>query len=1466
MKPVNIANENEINELILHINEKLINEEIFEFFIVKNYLRLPSLEEKLFANNFLISALAEYHDYIKIIVRKLFDLTSISDSLSSLISDTDKDSKKTLSAGPNLNLCPNLNQNIVIDLDIKAQSLAFGNLKDFRLLTKILSLFPDSSLKKLTINDINFQLTYKNLEELFFESFRVISCGSSFYINYKEEIFSERLLKGYLEYAGFIDVYPASAPGEYEYGKIKISAKKESLSDLSKKPKKVLLNIESEKPENLIKYSVFIRDLHNKYNNWDLYLVSDEWKFYDENIYLKYCSDKLPPNEKFDYGVYLDDSENNFASDVDYPLKPLNSRKADVFFSRENFENVSMFLKSHGIRPDDLFCILDTAFICSNDSNGSVSNKSNVHDEDSIAGNNNYNSGSGKSCAISWTDRDISGNYAKDALEFFNRMLSVYFPYIYKIGFKILFLEDDFNILSLKDKALLMQLASYYAGGGFNYFLADSLSVSSNNISLDKINYKIPHNNAKDDSVGDAGDNNNYDVSIIIPVYNNFKYTKQCVFSIFRNHPLVNFEIIIVDNGSTDETREFFKSFQELENFKIISNKENLGFAKASNLGASLSKAPYILFLNNDTVVSKGAIDELYCSLTAEDAKSSGVAASGPLLLYPDRKIQSAGIMFERRLIPNVLSGVDVTGCKNSDAKNIIYLRNFNALTAACLLVKKDIFYDVGGFDENYINGYEDVDLCLKLREAGNKLIFNPKSIVFHFEKKTYGRNKYDIDNINRFHRKWKHKYKADDYIFAKMDNLLYMEQSESNDSTLPNKIIPLTVIKLTENKIDDLIAEKNYNEAIKLSDHLLTIDKYNIKNRKKNEEIKLEIIKTKNKKSESEKHINLLLEEKERMLFSYRTIINNIIKSNKDVKISLDQNEIYKIWIKYNEPSEIELERQTTFKFKYSPKISVIMPVYNTPEEYLRKAIESVINQTYQNWELCIADDASAKPYIKEILKYYQEQDKNGRIKIAYRTENGHISKASNSALSIATGDYIALLDHDDELAEFALFEVVKEINEHPDAKLLYSDEDKLYIDGSRFMPYFKSDWNPDLFLSQNFISHLGIYKKSVIDEINGFREGYEGSQDYDLALRFIEKIKYNEIRHIPRILYHWRMVEGSTAITTSSKSYAIIAARKAVQDHLDRLNIKAKVVEAPMILDYNRVIYDIAGNPLISLIIITHNGFQLVKDLIESIFEKTSYKNFEIILINRDSDELQTLEYLKLLKEHEKIKVFAYNKPFNYSKVVNLAVKYAGGEVLVVLNDDMKIINDDWLRELASNALRSEAGVVGAKLLYLDDTIQHAGVIIGSDREKNSIAVHSHQLINKDASGYFGRAQLLQNYSAVTGACMALRTDIYEKAGGMDENLAVAYNDVDFCLKVMQLGYYNVYTPYAMLYHYESRTRGYEDTEEKQVRFKKEKNYLKAKWGKLLEHDFAYNINLSFPDNLFSIKLPGELQGILN
>jgi glycosyltransferase involved in cell wall biosynthesis len=560
-------------------------------------------------------------------------------------------------------------------------------------------------------------------------------------------------------------------------------------------------------------------------------------------------------------------------------------------------------------------------------------------------------------------------------------------------------------------------------------------------------------------------------------------------------------------------------------------------------------------------------------------------------------------------------------------------------------------------------------------------------------------------------------------------------------------------------------------------------------------------------------------------------------------------------------------------------PKISVLMPTYNTPEKWLVAAIESVRRQLYDNWELCIADDASKEPHVRKILERYQKKD--SRIKVVIRESNGHISAASNSALALAHGDFIALLDHDDEIRPHALACVALELDAHPNADLVYSDEDKIDENGHRYDHYFKPDWNPDLFLVQNFVSHLGVYRTLLVREVGGFRIGYEGSQDWDLAMRVIERTAPDRIRHIPRILYHWRSVPGSTAMLIGAKTYATQAAEKVITEHFVRVGVEATI--SPTKGSYWRVHYPIPDPaPRVTLIIPTRNRLNVLKPCIESLLAKTTYPNFEILIVDNDSDEPETVAYLRSLdatadgegrKENGErkisdlspfsllpsparhVRVAHFPGEFNFSAINNFGVSQTDAPLVGLLNNDLEVIHGDWLDEMVSHALRPEIGCVGAKLYYPDDRIQHAGVILGI----GGVAAHAWQTHPRGAAGQAHRNLLQQNMSAVTAACLVIRREVYEQVGGLEaDKLKVAFNDVDFCLKVRAAGYRNFWTPFAELYHHESASRGAEDTLEKRDRFRNEVEYMTSKWGDALTNDPAYNPNLTLTINDFTLALP--------
>jgi GT2 family glycosyltransferase len=567
-------------------------------------------------------------------------------------------------------------------------------------------------------------------------------------------------------------------------------------------------------------------------------------------------------------------------------------------------------------------------------------------------------------------------------------------------------------------------------------------------------------------------------------------------------------------------------------------------------------------------------------------------------------------------------------------------------------------------------------------------------------------------------------------------------------------------------------------------------------------------------------------------------------------------RQDLYEQWMIHNTPTEADLKRMADIAsvFAYKPLISIVMPVYNTPEQFLRESIASVIAQIYPHWELCIADDASTEPHIKPLLEEFAAKD--DRIKVVYREENGHISRCSNSALELAIGEFMALLDHDDLLTPEALYEVVFLLNKHSEADMIYSDEDKLNEQNKRCDPYFKPDWCPDTFLSRMYTCHLGVYRRSIINEIGGFREGYEGSQDYDLVLRFTEKT--DNIFHIPKILYHWRIHSQSAASSHDAKPYTIQASEKALTDALNRRGTPGKVLYVSNSPGFFNIRYEILDYKLVSIIIPTKDLGHILNQCLESIFTKSTYPNYEIILIDNGSVEPYTGKVISdwLNKEPERFRCYAYGIPFNYSKINNYAVRRAKGDFLLFLNNDTEVITPDWIEAMVEQAQRPSIGAIGALLLYPEDTIQHAGVVLGI----GSVADHSHRHIPSTSPGYFGQVITVNNYSAVTGACLMCRRDVFEAVEGFNEDLAVAFNDIDLCLKILNKGYRNIYLPHVVLYHYESKSRGYDTTPEKRVRFISEAEYMKQTWKQLIDADPCYNPNLSLTRHDFSLREPED------
>lgn len=565
--------------------------------------------------------------------------------------------------------------------------------------------------------------------------------------------------------------------------------------------------------------------------------------------------------------------------------------------------------------------------------------------------------------------------------------------------------------------------------------------------------------------------------------------------------------------------------------------------------------------------------------------------------------------------------------------------------------------------------------------------------------------------------------------------------------------------------------------------------------------------------------------------------------------KLTKDDN--YYRWIEKEENCSIKnIIEKYDVDIIINPLVSIVLPVYKPNLVYLENAILSVINQSYKNWQLCIADDFSQDQSVRDLLEKYSNKDE--RINIVYRGMNGHISLASNSAIEIAKGDWVTFLDHDDELSNNALLEVVKAINSNNKLKLIYSDEDKLDEESNRHSPHFKPDWNYDLLLSQNYICHLCAYDKSLFDAVGGFRIGYEGSQDYDLLLRATKFLKPSEVFHIPKILYHWRAHDGSTALDVGQKDYATQAGIKALQDLLKNYKVVVSKGYAPTTY---RVSYTIPEpHPYVSLVIPTKDKVDVLSACVESILKKTTYINYEILIVDNGSEEAETLKFLAEIRSDPRVKVidFGATSEFNYSAINNYAVRESKGSLIGLVNNDIEVINPDWMNELVAQASRPDIGCVGAKLYYPNNSIQHAGVVLGL----GGVAGHPFKYFDGNSDGYFGRAKIVQNYSAVTGACLFVKKELFNKVGGLDQvNLKVAFNDVDLCLKIRELGYRNLWTPYANLVHHESLSRGTDSDGDKLLRFRREVNYMKKKWGWAIESDPNYNINLTRKREDFSI-----------
>lgn len=598
--------------------------------------------------------------------------------------------------------------------------------------------------------------------------------------------------------------------------------------------------------------------------------------------------------------------------------------------------------------------------------------------------------------------------------------------------------------------------------------------------------------------------------------------------------------------------------------------------------------------------------------------------------------------------------------------------------------------------------------------------------------------------------------------------------------------------------------------------------------------------------------------------------VLKRLLHKKENRKTNQEQ---YKIWMEKNEPKAGELEFQRNFKFEYKPKISIVVPMYNTDETFFEELVESLEKQTYSNWELCLVDGSEEE---NENLKKYYEGKEN--IKYKFLNSNKGISENTNEAIKLATGDFIGFLDHDDILSQDCLYEVVKTINKIKNVDFIYSDEDKIDEQGERFEPYFKPDFSPETLECNNYITHFVVVKKDLLKKVGNLNSKFNGAQDFDFVLRATEKA--NKVCHISKVLYHWRVHKSSTANVADAKPYAYEAGVKVVEEHLKRTGKKAVVEFGQDVPGIYKIKFDIKGSPKVSILIPNKDNVNLLKNCIESILNLTTYTNYEINIIENNSIQDETFEYYSKISQNSKIKILDYNtdkvydkfererininqnngeevdkKEFNYSSLINFGVQNSDGDFILQLNNDTKLLTKDWLELFIGYAQNKEIGAIGARLYYEDKSIQHAGIAIGLSGIAGNLLVN----LPYGKHAYFGREAATRNVSAVTGACLFCRRELYEEVCFMDEiNFKVAFNDVDFCLKILEKGYRNVYVPYIELIHYESKSRGYEYTKEQQERFNKECNNFKEKWKKVIEKgDPYYSKNFSLESCNFDINI---------
>ena len=907
--------------------------------------------------------------------------------------------------------------------------------------------------------------------------------------------------------------------------------------------------------------------------------------------------------------------------------------------------------------------------------------------------------------------------------------------------------------------------------------------------------------------------NTSVEISVIIPCFNDGAYIQEAIDSV-NAQTFQKIEIIIVDDASTDlETLKILATLEQ-ENLQVIFSEKNGGPSVARNIGISKASGKYILPLDADDKIAPTYLEKAK-KILDRDSQIGIVYCEAKLFGQKSEMWQLPPFSFPEILISNMIF--------------------------ATALFRKEDWKSVGGYNENMKEGNEDYDFWLSILELNRKVYRIPEVLFYYRIKKVSRTSKLVVNediNINTYIQIFKNHQKL---FLQNID--IFLRELKKREFTLSQKDEEIRSIhRILQRKDEEIqsihrVLQRKDEEIVRLGEHLnyaqSVIDFW----QRTAESLRL--------KNRAKRFIKSIIPQPLLHTLGLHKEESIVIQAPENAPIKNKESSIYK----YKNPSLTQEIEKKIIDFKIKPLISIIMPVYNVDPKWLDLAIESIKSQWYDNWELCIADDKSTNKSTIDYLKNISSL----KIKVKFLEKNLNISGASNEAIKMAKGEYIALIDNDDEITPDALYEIVKAINE-TEAEFIYSDEDFISTEGECSNPHFKPDFSPDLLLSHNYITHFTCFKKELLNKVGYFNSKFDGSQDYDLFLRLTEKT--SKIYHIQKVLYHWRTLESSTSANSEAKPEAIERGKLVLEETLKRRGIDA-TVEHGNLHHYFRVKYAIKERPLVSIIVPFKDKPELLRMSINSVLEKSTYQNYEIIGISNNSKDPETFRVMaELEKKDPRVSFYEYNVEFNYADINNHAVKtHAKGEHILLLNNDIEVISPDWIEAMLEHSQRAEVGCVGAKLYFPNDTIQHAGIIIGL----GGYAGHSHKMYPRDNPGYFNRLNVVQNLSAVTAACLMIKKSIYNEVNGMDAvKFKVAYNDVDFCLRVLKKRYLNIFTPYAQMYHHESISRGYETTPEKITRFQTEKDALFERHKDILTScDPYYNPNLTHDREDFSICL---------